>query len=92
MKKVIAILDAEGDTVRIFGYGQYVGDEVPPKGVKFFGMDLHDIGRANPKIVLDNGKVVWGCQCWWGDVEKAQKEIIKDRKVVVVDIDEYLKE
>ena len=22
----------------------------------------------NPKIILDNGKVVYGCQVWWGPV------------------------
>ncbi len=21
---------------------------------------------TNPKIVLDNGEVVWGAECWWG--------------------------
>ena len=21
---------------------------------------------TNPKIVLDDGEVVWGCECWWG--------------------------
>jgi hypothetical protein len=25
---------------------------------------LDRMGR-NPKIVLDDGRVVWGCQCWW---------------------------
>lgn len=21
---------------------------------------------SNPKIILDDGEVVWGCECWWG--------------------------
>ena len=20
----------------------------------------------DPKIILDDGEVVWGCECWWG--------------------------
>lgn len=21
--------------------------------------------HKNPKITLDDGKVIWGCECWW---------------------------
>lgn len=51
---------------RLFGFGTYVGDEVPPPGIRLMGVDLHDCRRPNPKIVLDDGRVVWGCECWWG--------------------------
>lgn len=27
--------------------------------------------RDNPKIVLDDGRVVYGCQVWWGPVRDA---------------------
>lgn len=43
--------------------------------------------KTNPKIVLDSGKVVWGCECWWGPEEKMRAEIA-GRRVVDVDIDE----
>lgn len=23
----------------------------------------------NPKIRLDDGREVWGCECWWGSAE-----------------------
>ena len=23
--------------------------------------------RTNPRITLENGEVVWGAECWWGD-------------------------
>lgn len=83
--RVGTICDADKDTVNFFGYGTYVGDEVPPKGVCFFGIDLNSIGHKNPKIVLDNGDVVWGCQCWWGPEEQIKKAI-GDKKVNIVPV------
>lgn len=31
--------------------------------------------RDNPKIVLDDGAVVWGCECWWGPSHEVQKRL-----------------
>ena len=28
-----------------------------------------ELGRTNPRIVLDDGMVIWGYQCWWGEIE-----------------------
>lgn len=39
----------------------------------------------NPCIRLDDGRVVWGFQCWWGSEEYIRR-VIGDRTVVVVDI------
>jgi hypothetical protein len=63
--RVLAIRDANKTEINIYGYGKYEGDEPCP----MMG------GIRNPKIVLDNGDVVWGCECWWGDVEKAEQEL-----------------
>jgi hypothetical protein len=41
----------------------------------------------NPRIKLDSGDVVWGCQCWWGPEEEI-KRTIGDREVVVVSVPE----
>lgn len=79
--RVGAIQSANKETVKLYGFGTYQGDEVPPKEVDSF---LSELGLYNPKIVLDNGKVVWGCQCWWGSEEKV-KTMIGNRKVEVVD-------
>jgi hypothetical protein len=27
----------------------------------------------NPKIILDNGKIVYGCQVWWQNVEEIEE-------------------
>ena len=32
------------------------------------GADLQEM--HNPKIVLDNGKIIYGCQCYWRKVEE----------------------
>lgn len=75
--KVGAIVSGDPETkvVYFLGYGIYEGDQVPPKGVTFLGLDLSELGHTNPKIVLDSGEVVWGCQVWWGPEAAVQKRI-----------------
>ena len=53
--RVGAILSAQDKEVKLFGYGTYEGDEIPPENVGGF-----NIGMPNPKILLDSGKVVYG--------------------------------
>lgn len=90
--RVIAVRSADDNVVNIFGYGTYEGEDVPPPGITgVFGLDLSISGIENPKIVLDNGDVVWGCECWWGDAERWEKEF-RDRKLNTVSIDDYRKE
>lgn len=40
---------------------------------------------SNPRIRLDNGDVVWGCQCWWGDEEQTKRHIGL-REIVIVPV------
>ncbi len=79
--------DEKTETVWFFGYGTYEGDEIPPENVKLFGISLFELGLKNPKIILDSGKIVWGCECWWGGEETVKKSI-GDRNVIIVDPDE----
>ena len=83
--RVGAVLKADKTTIHFFGYGKYTGDEIPPEEVRGF-----NIGVPNPKIELDNGKTVFGCECWWGSVDEIKK-MIGNRKVIDVDIDEMRK-
>lgn len=86
--RVGAILRADKDTVHFFGYGVYVGDEIPhERAVGFLAVAGREAGITNPKILLDDGKDVFGCECWWGS-EQEVKEAIGDRKIVYVDIDQ----
>jgi hypothetical protein len=74
----------------LFGFGVYDGDKIPPPelGVRFFGMTMD---HPNPQITLDNGKLVFGCECWWGSEEEIKKQCV-GRKVVEVDIELCRKE
>ena len=31
----------------------------------------------NPRLKLDNGEVVWGCECWWGSEAKIKDMVEK---------------
>lgn len=76
-QKVIALLSANEKEVISFGEGDYVGDEIIPKdlNIKGFGEIIKEAGIPNPKIVLDSGEIVWGCECWWGPKDKVQEKI-----------------
>lgn len=88
--RVGAIRDANSEIVNLFGYGVYSGEEIPPDNIMSpFGLykelkeRLKEKTPTNPKIVLDSGEIVWGCECWWGPEEKI-KAAIGDRKVNIV--------
>ena len=66
--RVIALVSVKAGVVESFGAGEYVGDEIPPKEIGGFNM-----GAPNPKILLDSGETVWGCECWWGPEEQIRK-------------------
>lgn len=84
--RVGAVQSADESEVRFYGFGTYDGDEVPPPGVQMMGIEVHEIGITNPKITLDSGKVVFGCECWWGDEERV-RQMIGDRRIIEVDIE-----
>lgn len=73
--RVGAIRNADDTTVYMFGYGVFVGREPCP---------IID-GFPNPKVQLDDGGVVWGCECWWGPEDQIKRKI-SDRAVVIVPI------
>ena len=88
MLTVSVILSSNKDSVQLLGFGTYQGEEVPGPEVKFMGVAVN---RPNPKIELDNGTVVWGCECWWGP-EPQIKKMIGTKKVLEANIDEFRKE
>ena len=79
-ERIGAVLKANSETVHLIGYGVYVGDETPPEAVGGF-----NIGFPNPKLQLDDGTVVWGCECWWGPEDKI-RAMHEGKTVVQVDM------
>lgn len=77
-ERVGAVMKANERSVHLFGFGTYAGSEVPPKNV--------GLGIPNPKIELDNGKVVFGCECWWGPEDKV-KAMLGGREIIEVNIE-----
>jgi hypothetical protein len=61
--------------VEFFGYGHYLGEEIPPPGITFMGMELHKFGDETPKLQLDNGDIIWGCECVWATEEQMQRDV-----------------
>jgi hypothetical protein len=70
--RVFAVRNADEKTVYMFGRGIYQGRQA--------GGPLQ---FPNPKIELDGGAVVWGCECWWGREDRAD-EYIAGRAVEIV--------
>jgi len=61
------------DGTTFIGFGYRLGCFPTPKSI---GTDLRiREGTLNPKIVLDSGEVVWGCECWWGNAKEIQFKI-----------------
>ena len=73
--RVTAISHTKDNKVYIFGYGKYLGE----KPCELLG------GIKNPCIELDNGKLIYGCQCWWGETNRVQDEIIKDKEIILIE-------
>lgn len=80
--RIGAVLKADEKTIHFIGFGVYGGEEVPPENISPL---LHEIGLKNPKLIMDDGQVAWGCECWWASEEKA-KQMIGNRTVVMVDM------
>jgi hypothetical protein len=85
--RVGAISHADDNTVYLFGFGTYEGEFVPQDLTTELGKLLQDADVPNPRIKLDSGQTVWGCECWWGSEEKITN-IIGTREIVHVDIDD----
>ena len=83
--RVSAILDAENGIVRTFGDGLYAGR---------FDLPLYaggyNFGQRCARIDLDNGKTVWGCECWWAPCYMMRKRFPPASwKWDAVDVDDF---
>lgn len=83
--RVGAILSASKTHVYLLGFGVYEGDFVPDASDSI-ATAIREMGWKNPRLRLDDGRVVWGCECWWGPEERVRREM-EGRTVVRVDLD-----
>ena len=86
--RVVAMKSATKEKAIIFGKGVYVGDEIPVEAGGWMAEEMVKLKLTNPKIVLDGGGVVYGCECWWGP----ESALNKYPAFEVCSIDEYRKE
>lgn len=88
--RVGAILSSTATTVELLGFGVFDGEHEPPFGplgttreeaeaivaeMKAAGQIPADFVWTNPRITLDDGRVVWGAQCWWGPEDAVRARI-----------------
>lgn len=71
---ICGTLPDDPTNVRVFGFGVYVGRDVPPADV-IGPFGFGPLSHETPKIVLDDGQVVYGCECWWGDEKRVKDEL-----------------
>ena len=88
--RVLAIshTDPERGEAHIFGLGTLVGVAVPHEAVGPMASMAVAEGLEVPVIKLDDGNVVYGCECWWGDMEEGEKRIAGMVRVAV-DVKEW---
>jgi len=79
--RVFAISHADDQEVHLFGRGVYEGDFETE--VVLLGTIME--GHRNPRIKLDDGRTVWGYQCWWGP-ESQYDKVVGSRKVTIAEL------
>lgn len=89
--RVGAILSGSRELVKFLGWGHLEGFGIPDHRSMGRGplLGFHDI--PDPKIRLDSGQIVWGCECRWGTAEFIYEKLKDYEKagvrIEVVDID-----
>ena len=68
--RVLAIMGCKDGVVDSLGEGYYVGDFPLPDEIVELFQTITYTGTPIPKIELDNGDVVWGCECYWSEADK----------------------
>lgn len=80
----VGVIQGKNDngTINVYGYGVYDGEHKLPKEAGGF-----NFGQVNPRMKLDSGKYVFGCESWWGPEEKV-KQMLAGKNIIFTDIDE----
>jgi len=82
-RRVLTLVSTQagGDLYR---FGTYAGDEAYPGAGCTDATSGHpeyqawgNAGAQVPKIVLDDGSVIWGPECWWWPVTAEQEAALR---------------
>ena len=85
--RVGAILGSNKDGgIDFFGYGVYEGDFISTEAVGFMADIARELSHENPRLKMDDGSIVYGCECWWGPEDKVRK-LLEGRDVNIVSIE-----
>lgn len=74
--RVGAILSIKDGVAKLLGFGVYEGREVPDASAGAWAEFYREHKTTNPKIKLDDGQVVWGCECWWGSEDQIKLKLL----------------
>lgn len=87
-----AICSMNDGNLVLFGYGTYKGDLIP-EGDNLQGMPalLKENKVPNPRIDLDSGETVYGCECWWGPEDKVKVYEKAAKTVLTLKVSQYRK-
>lgn len=85
--RVGAVLGADKGKVEFLGFGVYEGLYSPKEAIGMVAEATKLARMRNPRIRLDSGKVVYGCECWWGPEDAVKEHLKRAKKVIIVDID-----
>jgi hypothetical protein len=91
-KRVGAISNINADTkvAEFYGYGVYLGDYIPDNDdIKLFNISLKKLSFTNPKILLDSGDYVWGCECWWAPEEEIKNMLSSCEEIKIIPVNQY---
>ena len=87
--RVGAIKGFDKDTLRVFGFGEFIGEEIPPSDSIGYSKIMYSGQQKDRKILLDNGNVIYGGECWLFDELEVRKSMKEYEHVEYVDIKEY---
>lgn len=85
-KRVGAIKSFDKDTLRVFGFGEYIGDEIPPANSIGYSRIMSSGNQKDRKILLDDGNVIYGGECWLFDELEVRKSLKEYEHVEYEDI------
>ena len=86
--RVYVVYSLDDDVVESFGLGTYLCQAVPDETAMGLMADFcRQQKREVPKIQLDSGEIIWGCECYF-DSEEFMKKVIHGKEIKMVNIEE----